>query len=156
MNKIFKKRKPKKILIKNISLSLPFVVRDVCKFCGTLPCKYHRLSSKPSYKEVNDFKKDSIFVETYFRVNEKVYNRVYLNMVNDFKLLKYSITDKSYNTRYHKILDKQLQKDEFDPLEFLICKCEKTEWCFTRISAQSREEIKSKRAEKTFPFKYEY
>lgn len=152
---MYKKRK--KIIIKDIPLSLPFVIRDVCKHCGSPPIKYYRLSSKSCYKNHNDFKEDAVFLATYFAINEPIPSKsTAISVVNDLRNYKHSITDKSYSPRYHKIISKSVQKDEYEPLEFLICKCEKTEWGFTRISVKTRVEVSSKRSNKVFPLKFEY
>lgn len=142
----------------SIKISSPFVIRAVCKHCGSSPDRYFYFGSKASYREISDFKEDDIFSDNYFQVNFKKFRGH--TKPQTLSLPKYTATNKSLNIKHHKVRDNGIQfgdfRDEYVPEEHLTCKCGKTNWGYSDVATENRPDIINRQAKLKFPKKFFY
>jgi hypothetical protein len=143
-----------------MKLSSTFVMKAICKHCGSHPVKYFYLDSKTSYKEPKHFKDEDEFLSKYLPINLKIRTQASVKSVVDrLSSYQYSTTDKFLSPKYHKVI--KASKDDFGApsinlMEFLVCECEKTEWSYSSLSVEDRPDIKNRQAGKKYPFKFKY
>jgi hypothetical protein len=144
-----------------MKLSSTFVMKSICKHCGSPPVSYYYLDSKTSYKDPKSFKEEDQFFNNFLPINSRIRPQATTRSVaNSLNYYQYTTTDKCLSVKYHKTIKSSksgLHNDLVSNiLEFLVCKCEKTEWAYSSLSVEDRPDIKNRQAGKKYPFKFKY
>lgn len=135
-----------------INLSVPFLQRAKCKFCGKGPTYYYCVR-KRNYLDV---RKPLQFMEWVKRHHYRMCSNDYLfdDPKNCISLIyfSYEIPYKSYNPALHRV--KGIPRNNFR--EYVGCDCGKTTWGFYYKSAIDRPEIINRKSRNSYPQKFVY
>jgi hypothetical protein len=134
-----------------VNLSNNFLIRSVCKYCGSFALFYSSFFPAQYYKDPNSYIKKFDWI----RKNDKITNNDYVgddpSQFNRISSLSYSLPYRKYNPKIHRV--KGLSKIT-DQLECLFCECGKTYWIFCSKSIINRPEILNRKSRIYFPAKF--
>jgi hypothetical protein len=142
-----------KPLIVSINLSSTFVVRAKCKECGESPNTYYWMN-QPSYW-YNIRSSQDMFSWYKKHIKRMTGDWYKVNKPKNFhstKHFNFYWSEKSYNPALHQHIG--INPSE-NIVECLACPCGVSVWMFAQRPAETRMEIKNRKARSKYPRKFE-
>lgn len=136
-----------------INMSSTFLAKSICKECGEAPDTYYWINQPSLW--INPRSSHAVFAwyKKFFKqINGSWYKKHEPRFFHSIKDFSFHWLEKGYKPSLHQHISINQVNNI---VEYLSCPCGETVWAFSQKSAETRMEIKNRKARYKYPKRFE-